>query len=355
MLVRRPGVARALEAVAADGRTGFYGGEFGAGLLEVGGGEFTPEDLERPVARWVPPLSAEAWGHRLWTSPPVSQGYLTLASGWIASALDLPADPDDPRWAHLLLEASRQAAWDRPDVLYDGADGEALLDPALLGSRRAAVDPGHAARLPPSPYGRGDTIALTAVDRDRMGVAVVQSNASGFGAHLVVPGVRIFLHNRGIGFSLAPGHPGEYRPGRRPAHTLSPLAVTRPDGRLALVAGTMGGDSQPQILLQILARVLAGGADPAGAVDAPRWVLSSQGGAEPATGFDTWDARGPVRVLVEAGGHGWTAGLESRGHTVTALGPGVGNFGHAHAIAVTGDVLAGGSDRRAVTGAAAGY
>ncbi|MGH8922197.1 MAG: gamma-glutamyltransferase, partial [Actinomycetes bacterium] len=34
-LVRRPGVARALEAMVADGRDGFYGGEFGAGLLEV--------------------------------------------------------------------------------------------------------------------------------------------------------------------------------------------------------------------------------------------------------------------------------------------------------------------------------
>ncbi|HKA02917.1 MAG TPA: gamma-glutamyltransferase, partial [Acidimicrobiales bacterium] len=32
-LVRRPGVGRALRAVARDGRTGFYGGEFGAGLL----------------------------------------------------------------------------------------------------------------------------------------------------------------------------------------------------------------------------------------------------------------------------------------------------------------------------------
>src|SRR5262249_33291976 len=41
-LVRRPGVGRALRAVARDGRTGFYGGEFGAGLLALGAGEYSP-------------------------------------------------------------------------------------------------------------------------------------------------------------------------------------------------------------------------------------------------------------------------------------------------------------------------
>ena len=36
--VRRPGVARALQAVVAEGRDGFYLGEFGQGVLEVGAG-----------------------------------------------------------------------------------------------------------------------------------------------------------------------------------------------------------------------------------------------------------------------------------------------------------------------------
>src|SRR6202011_2424850 len=96
----------------------------------------------------------------------------------------------------------------------------------------------------------GGTIALCAVDRDRLGVSLVQSNAAGFGSLLVVPGVRVFLHNRGIGFSLIPGHPAEYRARRRPPHTLSPLLATSEAGTdMAAVAASMGGDSQPQILL----------------------------------------------------------------------------------------------------------
>src|SRR5581483_2436152 len=106
---------------------------------------------------------------------------------------------------------------------------------------------------------------------------------SGFGAHLALPGLGIFLHNRGIGFSLEPGHPAEYGPRRRPPHTLCPLAVTNPAGSLAAVAGSMGGDGQPQYLLQVLARWLVAGEEPASAVAAGRWSL--RGGRN---SFDTW-------------------------------------------------------------------
>ncbi|MGH9135149.1 MAG: gamma-glutamyltransferase, partial [Ilumatobacteraceae bacterium] len=39
-LVHRPGVGRTLRAIATSGRTGFYGGEFAAGLLDLGRGYF---------------------------------------------------------------------------------------------------------------------------------------------------------------------------------------------------------------------------------------------------------------------------------------------------------------------------
>jgi gamma-glutamyltranspeptidase / glutathione hydrolase len=351
-MVRRPGAARTLAEIANRGRDGFYLGEFGAGLLQLGEGEFTAADLERCQADWIQALGADGFGYRIWTVPPNSQGYLTLAAAWISSGLELPADPDDPGWAHLLIEAARQAAQDRIAVLHDESDGAALVAESRLAPRLAAIDPERAAVLGGA-YAAGGTIALTAVDADRLGVCVVQSNAAGFGSHLIVPGVRIFLHNRGTGFSLEAGHQGEYRPGRRPAHTLSPTAVTRPDGSLAGVLGTMGGDSQPQILLQLLARWLVAGESPGAAVAAGRWALAStsEGG-----GFDTWRERGLVRVLLE--GHapaGWHDGLAARGHVVVNQPPFSHTFGHAHLIAVEGDHLAGGSDPRPRFGAALGF
>jgi gamma-glutamyltranspeptidase/glutathione hydrolase len=352
--IRRPGVARALAAISESGREGFYGGEFGAGLLAMAGDYLRPSDLRAPIARWRQPVTADAFGHRLWTNPPPSQGYLTLAGAWIASGLDVPAEPDDPVWAHLLAEAARHAGFDRPDVLHEGADGAALVAPPRLAPRRAAISRDRASALTGS-YRGGGTIALCAVDDQRMGVTVVQSNATGWGSGLVVPGVRIFLHNRGIGFSLEPGHPNEYGPGRRPAHTLSPLAVTDAGGRLAAVAGTMGADSQPQVLLQLAARVLAAGQDPGEAVAAGRWVLAGEREGQ-VDMFATWAAAGPDVVMVE--GHApraWSTGLERFGHRVVEGRPWDGSFGHAHWIAVAGDHLVGGSDPRSRGGGIAGF
>ncbi len=350
-VLRRPGVARALTAIVSQGRAGFYQGEFGEGLISLGDGEYTENDLSTPQAEWVDALGIDAWGRRLWTVPPNSQGYLTLASAWIASGLDLPQDMADPLWPHLLVEASRQAGHDRLAVLYEGADGRGLLDERTLAGRRAHIDPSHAVPLGDR-YRAGDTIALCAVDRDRMAVSLLQSNASGFGAHIVVPGVRIFLHNRGVGFSLEAGHPGELGPRRRPPHTLSPVAVTNPDGSLRAVAGTMGGDGQPQILLQVLTRCLVNGQQPGPAVAAGRWLLT--GGP---TGFDTWrEGADGMTVLVE--GHApprWADGLSQRGHRVELTDDFSHAFGHAHLITADDDQLSAGTDPRPRFGSAAGY
>jgi gamma-glutamyltranspeptidase/glutathione hydrolase len=358
-IVRRPGVARTLDAIGADGRDAFYRGEFGAGLRALGrrtdgADEYDETDLATVLADWAEPLSADAWGARVWTVPPNSQGYLSLAAAWIASRLPLPADPTDPLWAHLTVEAARVASYDRDDVLHEGADGDALLGADRLAARHALVTADRAASLPPESYRDGGTIYLCAVDADRMGVSLIQSNAVGFGARIAEPSTGIFLQNRGIGFSLQPDHPAELGPGRRPPHTLSPAVVTDTSGRLEMVVGTMGGDAQPQIVLQLLARMLGAGATAGAAIAAPRWVLSGRppGG----NGFDTWDARGPVQVHLEAEAPAaWESGLIARGHGVVRHPPLGYNVGHAHAIRVTGDVLEGASDPRALVGGAIGY
>ena len=344
--VRRPLVAAILSAVSAGDRDAFYRGSFGAGLVELGGGLFTEDDLSVTLADWVDPLQVSAWGHELWTVPPPSQGYLSLAGAWIADGLDLPDDPGDSLWAHLLVEAARQAGYDRPQVLHEHADGDALLQPERLAPRRAAIDPDHVGGVG-TPAVDGDTIYLCVVDGDGMGVSLIQSNAAGWGCHLVVPGTGVFLHNRGIGFSVEAGHPAELAPGRRPPHTLAPALVTR-DSALHAVVGTMGGDLQPQVVLQLLARLLPAGQSPGTAVRSPRWALGTGG-------FDSWDQPEPATTLEWDAPDRWATGLAERGHRVERA-PREANFGHAHLIVRREDgMLAGGSDPRALTGSATGW
>jgi gamma-glutamyltranspeptidase / glutathione hydrolase len=186
-----------------------------------------------------------------------------------------------------------------------------------------------------------------------MGVSLIQSNASGFGSGLFEPRTGINLHNRGIGFAVAPGHPARYGPGRRPPHTLAPALITNADQSLRAVLGSMGGDAQPQIVLQLLARYLQLGQSPARTVHDPRFVLARHARGP---GFDTWDDPNVLGVDLEADAPpGWSPGLIERGHDVRLVEAANHGMGHAHLIAVEGDTLAGASDWRAGAGAAAGF
>lgn len=324
---RRPALARAIADIGTDGRKAWYGGDFGRGLIKLGNGQFTEDDLARGCAEWTEPLRRQVWGQTLYTTPAPTQGYLTLAHLAVLERLgDLP-EVDDPDWVHLLIEAARISGADRPRRLYDGAEPGALLSDDDIAAWASRVD-SHRAGAATPPTGPGGTIYLCAVDGDGGAVSLSQSNASGFGSHLGVESVGVMLHNRGVGFSLDPTSPGVLRPGVRPPHTLAPMLATAPDGTVSTVAGTMGGDAQPQILLQLLARLHAG-ATPAGALAAPRWSFASPGGG----GFDIWgtglDASPAMAVRLEPEAPAtWAEDLQARGHTVET--PPHTRFGHAH-------------------------
>jgi gamma-glutamyltranspeptidase/glutathione hydrolase len=323
--VRLPGVARTLRTIVKEGRTGFYQGEFGRGLIALGAGIYAEPDLATDLAQWCAPVRQRVWDHDLWTVPPPSQGYLTLASAFIAEQVGLGRDPLDAEWAHLILEASRAAGHDRPAMLFDGADGLALVDAERLTQAAARVRPDASApsdvfadinTVPTvARIGDGDTTHLCAVDADGFGISLTQSNALDFGSHVIEPSTGIFLHNRGVGFSLLEGHPAELGPRRRPPHTLSPMAATTRSGELTHVMGAMGGDSQPQVLLQLLARMLHAGQNPAEAVASPRFSLDA-----PSAGpFRLWWGK-DLRVLVEADAPSdWLSGLAERGHEVHTI------------------------------------
>jgi gamma-glutamyltranspeptidase/glutathione hydrolase len=129
--------------------------------------------------------------------------------------------------------------------------------------------------------------------------------------------------------------------------------ATTPDDRLAAVFGTMGGDAQPQILLQLAARLLAAGESPATAVHAARWVLHPD--SSTSNGFDTWTSpNGRIVAVEDHAPGGWATGLEERGHRVRVQ-PGLdGGFGHAHAITIDAEGLRrAAADPRTFVGSAA--
>jgi gamma-glutamyltranspeptidase/glutathione hydrolase len=115
----------------------------------------------------------------------------------------------------------------------------------------------------------------------------------------------------------------------------------------------MGGDAQPQIVLQMFARLLHLDQSPGEILSAGRFNLASP---DPQSGFDTWTAGGDVRVQLEPHAAQWEAGLRERGHQVEVAPVGdLSGFGHAHLIqTLPNGALAGAADPRAKAGAALG-
>ena len=112
----------------------------------------------------------------------------------------------------------------------------------------------------------GDTIYLCVRDENGMAVSLNQSLYQAFGSGVVVPGTGVLLNNRAAYFK-----PHEYGPRKRPTHTLAP-AMALEYGKPRLVFGTMGGDTQIEIHLQLLARIFVAGQQVGDAIASPRWM-----------------------------------------------------------------------------------
>ena len=277
----RADLARTLRTVATGERRAFYEGEFGAALVEAVGGAITSEDLTTAQSDWQEPLGRPVFGVTGWTSPPSTQGYLTLATARTFELAGGGRDPDDPDFWHLLIEAYRASAWQRDDLLADpsGAEvtGEELIAEARLEGLAARIDRARAGRWSATEPASGGTAYMCAIDASGMAISLIQSNFHGIGSGVGAGATGVLLHNRGGGFNLRPGHPNELMPGRRPLHTLSPTLWTD-DGDLRLILGTRGGHQQPQMLSTVATLHLHAGLEPAQAQAHPRWTTGYLGG-----------------------------------------------------------------------------
>jgi gamma-glutamyltranspeptidase/glutathione hydrolase len=264
----QPELARTLETL-----DDFYTGPVAAAAPTP----FTPADFAAHESAWVEPLRRRWRDVDVCELPPPSRGRLALDALHRLEPLD-GLRPDDAEFHRRLI-------------------------------RSLAVAPAG-----------GDTIYLCAVDRHGMAVSLSQSLFLAFGSGVVVSATGVLLHNRGAYHTA-----DTYRGGAQPVHTLAPAMALR-DGRPHLVFGTMGGDAQVQIHLQLLARILAAGQSVEDAIAAPRWT------------FDR------TTLLVEDG----LPSLEPLSPGMTSLPMAIPDLaGHAHAIRLAPERLEAACDPRA--------
>ena len=268
--------ARTLEAIAASGGAAFYEGTLARRITETAkaeGGPMSMEDLAAHEPEWVRPISIDYRGWTLHEIPPNGQGLIALlALGMLRH--HAPGGPDEAGWLHLQIEAMKLAMADGHRFIADPTNMDVavsdLLDGDYLRGRAEALDPARAGDPGHGTPRPGGTVLLCAADASGMMVSLIQSNYTGFGSGVVIPGTGIAMQNRGACFTPEAGHPNAPGPGKRPFHTIIPGLVTR-DGEPVMVFGVMGGPMQPQGHAQVLVRMADHGQNPQAALDAPRF------------------------------------------------------------------------------------
>ena len=357
-ILRQPGLANTFKAIVDGGRDAFYEGETARALVkfsEEQGGILSLKDLADCRSRWEAPISTSYHGHTVYEAPPNSSGHVLLQELNIIEQFDLKAlGCNTPESIHMMAEAKKLAFADReaymadPDWVDVPVDG--LLSKQYAAERARLIDPERAAAevaqgdpwsFQPANYGRRpkaatasgamqeeDTTCFVVVDRWGNAVCQLQSIQSSLGSSIVAGETGILLNNRMTYWHLDADHPDCLQPGKRVRHTMNPIMVFRGEGvstnglrnggsghgRLALVCGTPGADTQVQTNMQVITHVLDFGMTVAEAVEAPRW-RNTHSPTESAMPHECdnllyVESRFPAETL---------DGLRQRGHTLEVM------------------------------------
>jgi len=366
-VLRQPHLARTYRQLAREGRDAFYRGPIARTITDYVqrvGGVLSLEDMQRHHSDWVEPISTNYRGYDVYEFPPNSQGVAALEMLNIIEGYDLKSlGYQSAECLHILLEAKKLAFADRDRYVSDpdfvDVPLEQLLSKEYAVQQRARINLQKAARSVAAGLEKdGDTMYLCVADGEGNVVSLIQSLYFGFGSGVVGGDTGVMLHNRGAYFSLDPRHVNYLQPGKRTMHTLTPAMVLR-DGAPYMALGSMGGDAQPQIHVQLLTAMLDFGMNAQQAIAAPRWrsglvrvnpvrgrqeIMQGQRGVDGHLDRDLEE----LVMLERRFPSGVPLLLDILGHRTNVVGPWDDGMGHAQAIVIdpSGYIFEGAADPR---------
>jgi len=377
-LRRNPDLARTYRVIADQGRDAFYEGDIAREISrysEQNGGLITYEDLRRHKVEWQEPVAIRYRGRTVYEAPPNSSGHVLLQELGIFEHFD-PGQYEymSSESVHLMVEAKKLAFADREaylaDPRYVDVPIEGMLDPAYLSQRAQLIDVDYAAKNVPEgdPWeymdrppnsekkhrkgGRlhkagSDTTHFCVVDRWGNSVGELQSIQTAFGSCVIAGSTGILLNNRMTYWHLDSGHIDYLNPGQRVRHTMNPLMVfsapVEQGGKLELVCGTPGADTQVQTNMQIVTGVFDYGLSVSEAIDGPRWthIQAGMGSAYPHKDIESLQ-------IEDRAGEEVINCLKKRGHLIQSTGMwgGAGSEGAIQVDIKNGTLFAASDPRR---------
>jgi len=351
-------LARTLERIARLGANDFYEGETARLLakdMAAHGGLITLEDLKSYAVVEREPLTGSYRGYGILTAPPPSSGGIGILQmmGVLAGTGYEKGGAGSATAVHYMAEAMRRYFADRAQRLGDAdfvkVPVAGLLDPGYIAGLRRSIDP---LRATPSAEVRGGALPHESAETTHYSIADAEGNIAlvtytlngGYGSKVTAEGLGFLLNDEMDDFAPKPGEANMYglvqgeanaiEPGKRPLSSMTPTIVLR-EGKPYLAAGSPGGPTIINTVLEVILNVLDFGMNIQDAVDWPRF-------------HHQWL---PDELQMEAGYSPDTAALlDSRGYKIKR----VSGQGEAAAILFADGWLEGAPDRRS-EGTAEGY
>lgn len=287
-------LAATLRRIADEGPDAFYAGKL-AEMFEAemkrGGGLISQADLKAYQAKERTPVLGEYRGYQIYAPPPPSSGGMCLIEMLnIAGRFELRLeDRWSPKTAHVMVEAMRQAFYDRARHL---GDPDFVKIPSYLLSKEYAANIADKIDLrrarKSDVVGKeiltaedgAETTHFSVIDQNGMAVSNTYTLEQSFGARIVVPGTGFLLNNEMGDFNPKPGVtdrkgrigtlPNQAGPGKRMLSSMTPVIVAK-DGRVRLITGSPGGRTIINTVFCILVNTLEYQMPLRDAIDAPRF------------------------------------------------------------------------------------
>ena len=273
----------------------FYSGETARLIvadMQARGGMITAQDFARYQPNVRKPLHGTYRGYEIVTMPPPSSGGVALIE--MLNMLE-PCDLQSMGWhssqeVHTMVEVMRRAYADRAKFLGDtdfvSVPIAGLMSRGYAEERRKDIDAVRAtdskavSKGEPLRYESPQTTHFTIIDPDGNVVASTYTLNESYGSAVTAAGTGFLLNDEMDDFTSKPGVPNTFgliqseanaiAPQKRPLSSMTPTIVLK-DGKVLFAAGSPGGSTIINTVLQVVVNVIDFGMNIQEAIDAPRF------------------------------------------------------------------------------------
>ena len=279
-VMKRPDLAKTFEAIAKDGKKGFYEGWVAEKIyvhMKENGGFIDKYDLEQYASVFREPIGINYRGYSVYTQGPPSGGGITFLTALnILNFYNLKKYKKDSSLTyHLLAEALRRGHNNRSHHVGDpdfyNVPVQALIskDRSKTLAKSLAFDKASKAssikkynHLEESK----DTTHFSIIDKKGNAVSNTYTLGYSFGSGVTIPGTGVLMNNQMRNFafkfgdetieSRASSPANKFEPGKRPMSTMHPIMIFDKKGKLSLITGSPGGSQIPAANLRLVTGII---------------------------------------------------------------------------------------------------